>query len=95
MASRIAWRNPVNQVRFISIQYFAMIAESLLLAANGLWFAMEGNHGMHIVRMFFTWIQSVVGSGSIRLTAWILWLIGKFFRWVAVWRTACSVPRPS
>ena len=34
MASRIAWRNPVNQVRFISIQYFAMIFESLLLAAN-------------------------------------------------------------
>jgi hypothetical protein len=81
MACRIAWRNPVNQSTFISLQYFAMIAESFLLAMNGIWFAMEGNHhGMHIVRMFFTWIQSVVGSGSIRLTAWILWLIGKFFR---------------
>jgi hypothetical protein len=80
MASRIAWRNPVNQVSFISIQYWAMIFESLLLAANGIWFAMEKNYPMHLVRMFFTWIQSVVGSGSIRLTAWVLWLIGKFFR---------------
>lgn len=79
MASRIAMRNPVNQDFFIFVQYFAMIAESLLLAVNGIWYASEGNHAKHMVRMYYTWIQSVVGSGTIRFTAWILWLIGKFF----------------
>ena len=79
MASRIAFRNPVNQATFIALQYWAMIAESLLLCANGIYFARQKNYPMHTVRMFFTWVQSVVGSGAIRITAWVLWLIGKFF----------------
>lgn len=33
----------------------------------------------HMVRMFFTWIQSVAGSGSVRLAAWLLWVLSKFF----------------
>ena len=33
----------------------------------------------HMVRMFFAWIQSVAGSGSVRLAAWLIWVLSKFF----------------
>ena len=35
-------------------------------------------HGKHKTRMVFMYIESMFGSGTIRVTAWILWMIAKF-----------------
>lgn len=79
MAFLMARRNPVNQVFVIQAQYFATIFESILLIGLGIWCRKMGSEEMHMVRMFFAFLQSVFGSGAVRLTAWMLWLIGKFF----------------
>ena len=82
MAFLMARRNPVNQVFIIQVQYFATIFESILLIVLGIGYRRKGGvnaEEMHMVRMFFAFLQSVFGSGAVRLTAWMLWLIAKFF----------------
>ena len=87
---RITWRNPVNQSWVITTQYWATVVECVCLVALALLYIRKAKTasnlteknkfvGMHVVRMFMAFSQSIFGSGSIRLTAWILWLTGKFF----------------
>jgi hypothetical protein len=79
MACMMAVRNPVDQIFIIQLQYFATLLESVILVALGIMYRRKGNNEMHILRMSFAFIQSVFGSGAIRVTAWLLWLIAKFF----------------
>jgi hypothetical protein len=79
LACMMAVRNPVHQIPMIQLQYFATLIESIMLIALGIMYRRKGNNEMHILRMSFAFIQSVFGSGAIRVTAWMLWLIAKFF----------------
>jgi hypothetical protein len=77
-----AYRNPIKQVKVIQFQYFAAVLESLVLAYLAIAYVRgkkKNGKQMHMVRMFFMFAQTVFGSGAIRLTAWLLWMIGKFF----------------
>jgi hypothetical protein len=79
MGGRMAWHNPMSQVWLIQAQYWSGMTEMVLLICLGIMYAKKKNAPMHMVRMVFAFLQSVFGSGAIRVTAWILWLLSKFF----------------
>eukprot|EP00562_Extubocellulus_spinifer_P002113 CAMPEP_0178489204 /NCGR_PEP_ID=MMETSP0696-20121128/10256_1 /TAXON_ID=265572 /ORGANISM="Extubocellulus spinifer, Strain CCMP396" /LENGTH=492 /DNA_ID=CAMNT_0020116999 /DNA_START=68 /DNA_END=1546 /DNA_ORIENTATION=- len=89
-ASRMILRNPVNQVGVIKSLYISTVFESVLSCYIGIGYMRKAKRAtdttrkerlkqMHKVRMTFAYFQSIFGSGSIRIAAWILWVVGKFF----------------
>jgi hypothetical protein len=81
MATRMVMRNPAHQIFIIQVMYYAQIFESVVSVYLAMWDVRgkKKNIPMHIMRMVFTFLETVFGSGAIRLTSWILWMIGKFF----------------
>ena len=80
----------VDDFDAVASKYKVAILETVLLFVSGILWAkkaaeQEKNEdklyprAKHMCRMFFCWIQSVAGSGSVRLAIWILWLFSKFF----------------
>ena len=89
-ATRMAIRNPVNQAPIIVSQYGAMIFEGFVLFCVALKYALDSEKagdkekkrklmGMHKLRMVNCYIQTIFGSGAIRVSLWILYLLGHFF----------------
>ena len=93
MAAIMAWNNPVKQHAVIKLFYIIYIIENGLrrpyqgmkcafssqavrehdeAASNNF----RNQHKSLMVRMY---VWTTFGSGAIRLSAWILWCIGKFF----------------
>lgn len=89
-AYKMIVRNPVNQNVAVVTQYWATLIDSCLLCINGVWCISKARsshskkekdswQNKHILRMGMCYFESVFGSGSIRLTAWALWLFAKFW----------------
>jgi len=87
---RIIWRNPVEQTWAIRFQYIFTVADSIILAILGIKAIRDSRkpenandqamlRSTHKLRMAFCYFESIFGSGSIRLTAWVLWIVAKFF----------------
>lgn len=91
-STQISIRNPVNQPLVVQSQYIAMLFENSLLCYFGIKYAKQGAKeqrgstkretlmNKHKLRMVSCWVQSIFGSGAIRLTLWFLWLIAHFFQ---------------
>ena len=95
MVSLLAFRNPVKQTRPIQFLYYCDVVDEITQATLGWrWARRAKKHReangtetveykrarkMHSLRMSFMYIKSTFGSGAIRLTVWLLWLVGKFF----------------
>eukprot|EP00580_Thalassiosira_gravida_P011832 CAMPEP_0201632278 /NCGR_PEP_ID=MMETSP0493-20130528/5969_1 /ASSEMBLY_ACC=CAM_ASM_000838 /TAXON_ID=420259 /ORGANISM="Thalassiosira gravida, Strain GMp14c1" /LENGTH=341 /DNA_ID=CAMNT_0048103775 /DNA_START=12 /DNA_END=1037 /DNA_ORIENTATION=- len=96
-ATRIALRDPVNQIQMIKTNYLTTCVEATALCFYGIKYAIATRHEqdegrrhnfkrMHRYRMITCWIQGIFGSGAIRVTFWFLWMVGHFFSPVSVWR---------
>jgi len=85
--------NPVNQHPIIVFMYVARIVGSVQNLWLGLKhaFAMtaiddkdspehRAHKEKHKLYMFYLYTRSTMGSGSIRLGAWVLWLVGHFLK---------------
>ena len=92
MCFTMAQQNPVNQHYGIRLMYFADVLDAITLSISGVRNAIQARNtpddderrkteykNLHKVKMAFVYIKTTFGSGAIRLTVWLLWLIGKFF----------------
>lgn len=91
MAIAMVVKNPVRQSIFIQIMYLSFIVTGFTRPLKGLKYAREARAlgegspernmtlGRHKVAMARNYVWTTFGSGAIRLTSWVLWVIGKFF----------------
>ena len=85
------YRNPVNQNKIIIFMYWCTIVDCIIGFVDGVMAIRSAKseetelnkkkfkRGRHVLKMGSAYIQSIFGSGPIRLTAWILWIVAKFF----------------
>eukprot|EP00984_Skeletonema_dohrnii_P010032 scaffold3880_cov79-Skeletonema_dohrnii-CCMP3373.AAC.1 len=88
MMTLMAWENPVNQRLIIQIGYGGMVLQSARLLRNGIKYAgltarstgdqKKTNKKLHEMSMFLLYVKTIRGSGTIRITAWLLWFVGQF-----------------
>lgn len=74
----MAIENPVNQRYIIRIDYCLMVVETVYYLYKGISSAKKKEREKHALYMFRIYLRSTMGSGSIRFSAWVLWLLGKF-----------------
>ena len=91
-ASMVAIKDPVNQIWSIQIMYLTSIANGVLLVGFGVYYARKARQhasnprlerhyrNLHKARMGTLYIRTISGSGAVRVTVWLLWMLGKFFR---------------
>lgn len=90
----MALKNPVNQVFPIQFLYIGDILDMVIVAMSGVREAIkmgkaeragasqevvQEHKNRHKHDMVYVYIRSIMGSGAIRASIWLLWMAGKFF----------------
>ncbi|KAK1741658.1 hypothetical protein QTG54_007231 [Skeletonema marinoi] len=88
MMTYITLENPVNQDFMITVGYLGMVIQSVILLQRGFKFASltarsTGDEKkrfkkLHEMSMFQLYVKTIRGSGTIRISAWLLRLVGQF-----------------
>ncbi len=87
--SAMVYENPVNQHPIIIFGYVGVIFHSISNTCRGIMNAMKASRCVdinekseyvrkHKMYMFFVYVRTTMGSGTIRIAAWALWLVGHF-----------------
>jgi hypothetical protein len=89
MMAVMTYENPVNQHLIILVGYVGMICNAISNLLHGIEYARMAVRSndqeekrtsvrKHTMYMFFLYVRSTMGSGSIRIAAWALLLVGHF-----------------
>jgi len=88
MIMYITLENFVNQRLIIVIGYWGMVYQSVRLLYYGTKYASltarsTGDEKkrfkkLHEMNMFILYVKTIRGSGTIRISAWLLWIVGQF-----------------
>eukprot|EP00985_Skeletonema_marinoi_P003105 scaffold1290_cov119-Skeletonema_marinoi.AAC.6 len=88
MMTYITFENPVKQRLIILIGYWGMVSQSVRHLSRGIKFASltarsTGDEKkrfkkLHEMNMFILYVKTIRGSGTIRISAWLLWIVGQF-----------------
>jgi len=88
MMTYITVENPVNQDSMITVGYLGMVIQSVKLLYNGFKYASltarstgdekKKSKKLHEMSMFLLYVKTIRGSGTIRISAWLLRLVGQF-----------------
>eukprot|EP00984_Skeletonema_dohrnii_P005919 scaffold2103_cov99-Skeletonema_dohrnii-CCMP3373.AAC.3 len=88
MMTYITWENPLNQDTMIVVGYFGMVIQSVMHLIRGYKYAVltarstgdekKTNKKLHEMSMFLLYVKTIRGSGTIRISAWLLWFVGQF-----------------
>ena len=81
--------NPVNQKPVILVIYASMVLSAISEFLAAYYYARKTkdseddvkkseNKTMHEMHAFFLYARTIMGSGPIRIAAWLLWLVGHF-----------------
>ena len=87
--SAMVYENPVNQHPIIIFGYVGVIFHSISNMCLGIMTAIKASRSAdddekseyvqkHKMYMFFVYSRTTMGSGTIRIAAWLLWLVGHF-----------------
>ena len=93
VASWVALRNPVNTLPVIQLFYLSTVFTCFATLYYGWKYAYQASTtateskkralvNLHKARMGLLYITSISGAGAVRLTVWVQWIFGKFFRYV-------------
>lgn len=89
-ALNILYKDVVHHSIFVQMMLFSCVVMSLYYILGGIWFQWQARkhaqngmlqkdfNWMHRTMMFYGFVHSIEGSGTIRFTAWLLWIVAKF-----------------
>ena len=88
MMTYIAFENPVKQAPIIVICYLGIVIQTVRDLVKGIRYASltarsTGDEKkrfkkLHEMSMFILYVKTIRGSGTIRISAWLLWIVGQF-----------------
>lgn len=88
MMTYITFENPVKQAPIIRWGYLGMVFQSAKFLYYGTKYARltarstgdekKKSKKLHEMNMFLLYVKTIRGSGTIRISAWLFWLVGQF-----------------